>query len=124
MAASHDILSSAFQSLKLSNGTPDKLGRKANLNAFLDTLEPWELWHVHALSKEKLRFSNLPTLPDEIIGLITQHLDHYDIAACARVCKSWSSAFKRPGVVRYLLSQSFPGLPRVAADAKESPEIE
>lgn len=124
MGSPHEVLSSAFQSLRLSDGTPDRARRKAELSAFLDTLEHWELWHIRALSKEKLKFADLPDLPDEIIGLIAQHLDHYDIAVCARVCKSWSSAFKRAGIVRYLISQHFPGLLQAATDGNDSVDIE
>lgn len=111
MATSRDeALSSAMSSLSIGNDTPGPSRRKAKLRVLIDSLEPWELWHVRALVKERLTIAELPSLPEEILGMITHHLDEYDIAACVQTCRAWNASFKRPGVARYLIAQAFPGV--------------
>ncbi|OLN87338.1 hypothetical protein CCHL11_03675 [Colletotrichum chlorophyti] len=106
-----NILAAQFSRLNHSDGFPDVLLRRTNLETFVDILSPWELIYLRGLVQKKpLALAGLTDLPDEIVAIISRYLDYRDSIACAQVSRTWRKTWTAYLVSKNVLVTHFSGL--------------
>ncbi|EHK16220.1 uncharacterized protein TRIVIDRAFT_122935, partial [Trichoderma virens Gv29-8] len=93
---------------------PKPRRRRESLDAFLDSLSPWDLLYMRNRLRDghvKMEgFAGLRELPPEVFASIVPHLRMQDVLNCFLVSKDWREAWTQGVVSTFLCRRFFPGL--------------